>query len=132
MHKVWWGWVAVAACAVAFAAPSANASTTGYFTLQGVSTGTVATTGFAATSTYQGTIDCDWVNGGNVFDGNCTTAQGAEPFFGNYVADGNVWQMDGVIGPGAITGTVSGVCSTSSVFAPPSLHYNLNCHFVVR
>jgi len=125
------GLVAFAGGALALATMPASANSTGYFTLQSLSTQSWTTTGEAATTTYQGFISCTWNSGSGAFAGNCATGAGNEPIAGSFSRVGTLLEMTGTIGPGPITGSFHGVCSATAVTRPPTLYYDQHCHFTV-
>jgi len=146
------GVAAVAIGAVTFAALPANAST-GFFTLSGsgtispglttvptAQTWTFAGSGVAVTDTYVGTINCTLTGNDTIgtvaqsqgtFSGTCVTA-GAEPFSGAFTRVGETETVSGYIGPGAITGTVTGRCDWEPTSAPTVTTSQQQCYFVVH
>jgi len=146
------GVAAVAIGAVTFAALPANAST-GFFTLSGsgtispglttvstAQTWTFAGSGVAVTDTYVGTINCTLsgndpfatvTQGQGTFSGACTTI-GTEPFSGAFTRLGETEVLNGFIGPGAITGTVTGRCDWEPTSAPTVTTSQQQCYFVVH
>jgi hypothetical protein len=130
-RALWFPIAAAVTGAAALLASPASAST-GYFTLQGLSSGPFVVTGQAVTDSYQGYIQCTWDSGANAFAGVCTTASGNEAINGNFVQIGTRQEMIGVIGPGPITGNFNGVCSTAAITRPPTLYWDTDCHFTVH
>lgn len=144
--------LAVMLGATTFVALPANA-TTGFITIAGggtISPGLTTTgspqtfsfngSGDAATDTYQGSFSCT-VNGNDTigtiaqgsgaFTGNCVAGSTTEPVSGTYSRITDAILIDGNIGPGPLSGSLTGTCSFEATSAPTVTSYDVQCHLVV-
>ena len=152
--KVRLGLAAATGAALVLAAVPASASTgvgvfttghgamsPGLTTLQGAQWFTFSGSGRFVADTYQGPFSCNAdgnepigtiTQGAGTFAGDCFFGSADEPISGSYTRDGNTVMFTAMIGPGPVSGALTGNCVFPVTGSPTEVLDEFGCWFAVQ